>query len=317
MRTIRLGDGYVALVDDEDADRALSVRWTVKEPRQPGGSPYAVFVRHTKAGVVSLSLHRFIAGANAGELVDHRNGEGLDNRRSNLRRCTSRENARNRTRYVRRKRLSGGFLGVYYNKRARLWVASIHAGETDANGEAKKISLKLYSTPEEAARVYDSAAAYYFGEFASLNFPEEEPEHFDLHALRGTSGLSAGEKSAISRANMKRNRKVGDEHPRAKLKDADVVVIRQSGLPARALAERFGITAARVHDIRNGRGFRHVLAAKVAPPKGKLSPDQVREIRSLVEQGHSYQRVAREHNVATATVFRIVHRVYKSYQEAS
>jgi hypothetical protein len=93
-------------------------------------------------------MHRLIMGAGPGQRIDHRNGDGLDNRRSNLRPTTNALNQANR----RRIRSKSGFKGVSWDstKRERPWRAHI-----TVNGRMK--FLGAFATPEEAARAYDAA----------------------------------------------------------------------------------------------------------------------------------------------------------------
>jgi hypothetical protein len=113
------------------------------------------------------SLHRVIYEIHTGELIpdgyviDHANRNPLDNRVQNLRLATKSQNAANS------KRLSNSttpYRGVSQT-RSKKWKAAIKSG-------CNCIGLGVFSTPEEAARAYDAAAKDYFGEFASLNFPE-------------------------------------------------------------------------------------------------------------------------------------------------
>ncbi len=189
MKEISLTQGLVAIVDDDDLLLVSDRSW--EAVISPTGNAYARHVRHTSNGLVHLNMHRVIMKASIGEIVDHKNGDGLDNRRDNLRLCSSRENNRNRTRYAQRKREAGGFLGIYFHKSSGLWHAKIHAGLPDKNGEAKAVSLKYYKTAEEAARVYDSAARFFFGEFAALNFPHDETSPFDPLNFRKDSRKAA------------------------------------------------------------------------------------------------------------------------------
>ena len=109
-----------------------------------------------------IRMHRLILNAKPGELVDHWDGNGLNNRRRNLRPATNSQNLHNR----RRTRAKSGFCGVWRSGKSSVpWVASIHV-------KNKAIYLGRFETPEEAARVYDAAAKEHYGEFASLNFKE-------------------------------------------------------------------------------------------------------------------------------------------------
>ncbi len=100
-------------------------------------------------------MHRLIAQPPEGMEVDHVNGDSLDNRRSNLRVVSRRENLRNRRGWSTR----SPYKGVNYDKKRGKWKLHI-APEFD--------------TPEEAARAYDKIARILYGEHAHLNFPENQ-----------------------------------------------------------------------------------------------------------------------------------------------
>lgn len=102
-------------------------------------------------------LHTFLTGY---ALTDHRNGDGLDNRRSNLREATQSQNLCNR----RPKSRPAGFKGVTWFERLGRWKAQCSKG-------GKNHHLGYYADIEDAARAYDAAARELHGEFASLNFP--------------------------------------------------------------------------------------------------------------------------------------------------
>lgn len=107
-----------------------------------------------------LQAHRFLLGAKHGELVDHKNGDTLDNRLENLRICTPLENSRNR-------RVNSnsqvGYKGVHFDKTVGRYRSAI-----TVNGEVKR--LGYFSSAEHAAQAYDKAAEKYFKEYAWLNF---------------------------------------------------------------------------------------------------------------------------------------------------
>lgn len=162
---------FVALVDPEDFQEIAAHRWHIK---RSSGSRYIYAQREVRVGGArtKIAMHRVLAGAALGQIVDHANGVTLDNRRSNLRICTVRENCANVVSSKNRKR--GGYKGVSWNKNARKWEASIGGGEVGPNGKRRRVYLGLFSDPVDAARAYDAAALKCFGEFAALNFPIRE-----------------------------------------------------------------------------------------------------------------------------------------------
>ena len=113
-------------------------------------------------------LHRLIMDVFSDDLVvDHIDGDGLNNLRSNLRTCSNAENSRNSRITLNSK---SGFKGVNCAKSnfSKLpWRARIKYNY-------KEIQLGTYATKEEAARAYDRKALELFGEFAKLNFPIEQ-----------------------------------------------------------------------------------------------------------------------------------------------
>lgn len=158
-RTIELNHGHVLIVDVRDYDVALAYRWQT----QPGKCGTFYVWRPVRDGVQTRKeyLHRRLMGAVKGQRVDHINGNGLDNRRSNLRACSNADNMRN----MRvRPRGSSRFKGVSWFRRHQLWRAYIVQ-------DAKQIHLGYFSDEADAAKAYDAAARRLFGEFANTNFP--------------------------------------------------------------------------------------------------------------------------------------------------
>lgn len=150
---IPLTRGLSATVDRDLFEDLSRFNWLAHE-HQPGKF-YAA--RRTRSAY--LYMHRVIAGAGDSVIVDHINGEKLDNRRANLRFCTRPQNQWNsgpRT---------GRFKGVHWAKRDRRWVAQIAA-----NG--RRINLGSFLDEVEAARAYDAAARDLHGEFAHQNLSE-------------------------------------------------------------------------------------------------------------------------------------------------
>ena len=151
---LRLSQGRVALVDASDLPVLLWRKWNAF---RAGRTWYAA----TNIDGHRLYLHRFLMQPGDRMEVDHINGDGLDNRRSNLRVCTHAENLRNQ-----RTQLGGSsrFRGVTWYTRRQRWHAQIKV-------EGKHKSLGYYRAEEDAARAYDAGALRLHGEFARLNFP--------------------------------------------------------------------------------------------------------------------------------------------------
>lgn len=156
-REIPLTKGYAALVDDEDYDRAMEAGPWRALVESRSASAYAIrTVRDADGARRTQSLHRFLCGALHG-VIDHVNGNGLDNRRTNLRPASYRENERNKpgrgaVAYKGVSRAPRGF-------RARIRV------------DGRERFLGRFSTAEEAARAYDRAALEVDPAHAWLNFP--------------------------------------------------------------------------------------------------------------------------------------------------
>lgn len=153
MAEIPLTQGRVAIVDDVDFDW-LSDTGPWSAQRGVAGVWYAIQGRGS-------ALHRTILGAPRGVRVDHVNGDGLDNRRANLRLAGNTGNARNRAKSTTRP-TSSRFKGVTWEARRLRWMAYITVNN-------RFVWLGRFTDEVEAARAYDSAAQERFGEFARLN----------------------------------------------------------------------------------------------------------------------------------------------------
>jgi hypothetical protein len=159
FRKMYLGEEEWTIVEPGDYYRLGHFRWHLS-----GNKNIFYAVRDVKrcARIRHISLHREIMESPAGLLVDHRNGDTLDNRRSNLRLATHAQNTHNRRKT--RTKTSSRFIGVYYDKRTGRWAAKIK------NQERCKW-LGRFESEIEAGKAYDEAAKKYHGEFARLNFP--------------------------------------------------------------------------------------------------------------------------------------------------
>ena len=111
------------------------------------------------------SVHRVVMGNPKGMDIDHIDGDGLDNRKENLRICTRSQNCANKK--VRRDSRSG-YKGVSVRKRGKRFKAYISDPETKFP-KKRHIALGTYDTAEEAALAYNKAALEMYGEFAFLN----------------------------------------------------------------------------------------------------------------------------------------------------
>lgn len=155
MREITLSNGGVAIIDDEDYELVAGYEWRLLS--SPGKGSYAVASKDGE----TIWMHRLIAGDPSGLLIDHRDGNGLLNRRSNLRPATRKQNSANR-----RKNVGCQYKGVRKDRRSKGYHATVRAG-----GKAKY--LGSFPSALAAAKAYDAAASEAFGEFAHLNFGPE------------------------------------------------------------------------------------------------------------------------------------------------
>jgi hypothetical protein len=149
--------GYVTM-DDEDYEALSALKWYAEVV--PGRN--AVYARKNiykgSDGWGILRMHTVLTGW---PIVDHIDGNGLNNQRANLRAATKSQNSRN---VAVRSDNTSGFKGVSWDKVARKWRAYISV-------DRKRKFLGYYTDPAEAALAYDRAALAASGEFAWLNFP--------------------------------------------------------------------------------------------------------------------------------------------------
>jgi hypothetical protein len=160
MGEIRLTNGDVALVDDDCVTLLEGYKWNcaVKKLKH-GESKYASAYVKNGDEWDHLLMHRIIVGATKGVIVDHVDGNGINNHRYNLRIATHTQNMRNR-------QVTPGFTsvykGVWWNKRDRVWQACIKC-------DGRTIHLGSFRTQEQAAVSYNEAARKYHGDFSLLN----------------------------------------------------------------------------------------------------------------------------------------------------
>lgn len=163
---VKLTQGQWCSVDIDDwfgglADRKWHAQWS-----KSNRSYYAGSISWRREGPQrSIRMSRMVLGLDefSDLIADHRDRDTLNNRRSNLRACTTNGNARNKN---KQRTNASGFIGVSWFKQVGKWRAYI--------GDGKPIHLGLFETPVEAAKARDAAAIRIHGQFAVLNFPISE-----------------------------------------------------------------------------------------------------------------------------------------------
>lgn len=160
VRRIPVGDSNFALIDAADAELIQGHRWNLLKGHN--GKLYA-------SSKARIYMHRLIAGTPVGCETDHINGDGLDNRRANLRVATPSQNRANMGKPARPdgSAHTSRFKGVSWDKARGKWISRI-----GVNGVSR--NLGRYDIEEQAARAYDLAAIAAWGEFALVNFSESK-----------------------------------------------------------------------------------------------------------------------------------------------
>ena len=161
MKEIQLTQGKVALVDDEDYEWLNVFKWHASR-----GNNTFYARRHivVNGKWKKQNMQADVMGEqNLGIMIDHIDGNGLNNQSSNLRSCTAQENQMNRRKSDRN--FSSMYKGVSWFKRTKRWMAYIKINQ-------KRYYLGYFDIEEDAAKAYDVSAIERFGEFAKLNFPQ-------------------------------------------------------------------------------------------------------------------------------------------------
>lgn len=150
-KKIPLTRGFFAIVDESDYEELSRKKWTYIS------AGYAGNYFRNNGKVCCIRMHRLLLNAKSFQEVDHINGNGLDNRKENLRICTRAENVRNRG-------SSKGKLykGVFKSTAQNSWFSQIMV-------DGKMIYLGSFDDPKKAAEVYNEAAKKHHGKFAKFN----------------------------------------------------------------------------------------------------------------------------------------------------
>lgn len=146
----------LALVDDEDFTRVDQFNWYADKI----GSTYYAKRRVRDGGKsTTISMHRFITNTESGMDVDHKDKNGLNNQKSNLRVCTRSQNMWNQR---PQKNGKSKYLGVSFDKRDKKWKAQICT-------HYKRKVIGRFNSEDDAAMAYNSYARHLHGEFAHIN----------------------------------------------------------------------------------------------------------------------------------------------------
>lgn len=153
-RMIALSKGKFAVVDGDDYERASQFKWTYTDPG------YAYRNDYSNGQRKRIYLHRFILCVkDKTQVVDHINGNKLDNTKSNLRVCSHQENIRNSRKQLNN---TSGYKGVSWDKNRGKWISYF--------SPRKKFNhLGRFNCKHAAARAYNLATSTYYGEFANIN----------------------------------------------------------------------------------------------------------------------------------------------------
>ena len=157
---IKLPSGHDVLIDKEDKKSISEYKWFLFKDKHRN-----FYVRGYKTGVTKpkrIFMHRLILNVKNGEFTDHINHDGLDNRKVNIRKCTSLQNQMNRRGNPNRLSKFKGVTKMPDRYKNKPWLAQIRC-------RGKNYNLGMYATQEKAAVVYNKKASELFGEYAFLN----------------------------------------------------------------------------------------------------------------------------------------------------
>jgi hypothetical protein len=162
FRRIPLTQGKFAIVDPADYPRLAKYKWRLCRTKGKNVLYAERSIRLPSGKYSRILMHQHLIHAPDGYIIDHINGNGLDNRRDNLRLATVAQNAWN----SKKRNPRSGYKGVCFDKDKKLWRAAIVCNR-------KRFHLGYFKNKIAAAHAYDRAAKKYHGDFASLNFDSD------------------------------------------------------------------------------------------------------------------------------------------------
>jgi len=159
MKKIKLTRGQFALVDDEDYEELNQFKWYALKKRYTFYARRSIYI--DSKTITSCYMHRQILGlVDRNIQCDHKDTNGLNNQKSNLRECSNTENQKNQRPRVG---YSSKYKGVSFVKKRNKWVSGLVV-------DKKHIFLGSFINEIEAAKAYDEASILHHGEFAYTNF---------------------------------------------------------------------------------------------------------------------------------------------------
>jgi len=156
MKEIKLTQGKVALIDDADFEKISSFKWKARLVRTLW---YATAHVGNWRERKFIHMHNLLMNPPIGFIVDHRDHNGLNCQRSNMRLCTHAQNSKNRSAYGASKYLG---VAIRRNRDCTYWIAAIQSNK-------KRMHLGFFKSEKEAALAYNNAAKEHHGEFSNLN----------------------------------------------------------------------------------------------------------------------------------------------------
>lgn len=158
MKQIPLTQGQFAIVDDDDYEILSKFKWHASHERTNFYAARRITIGQRKSK--TIKMHREILRISDSNIqIDHKDGNGLNNQKSNLRIATISQNQRNKSVQGNNK---CGLKGVYFDKKLKKWRAVFSPNK-------KSVHIGCFNTAIEAAMAYNDAALKHYGEFARLN----------------------------------------------------------------------------------------------------------------------------------------------------